>query len=68
MISTTYNCITPTIRIMYTNDPIEDANDVQVQRFLDFEWKMVRGFNSMSDDYAYTNAKEYAHKLAGESK
>jgi hypothetical protein len=53
---------------MYTNDPVEDANDVQVQRFIAFEWKMVRGFNSLSDDYAYTNAKEYARKLAGESK
>jgi hypothetical protein len=64
MISTTYNCITPSIRIMYTNNPFDDANDVQVQRFLDFEWKMVRGYNSMSDDYAYTNAKEYAQRLA----
>jgi hypothetical protein len=53
---------------MYTNDPVEDANDVQVQRFIAFEWKMVRGFNSLSDDYAYTNAKEYARKLAGELK
>lgn len=27
------------------------------------EWVVVRSFNSMSDDYAYTNAAEYAKKL-----
>jgi len=43
------------------NIPISpfDGNDVGVYKGI----KLIRGFNSLSDDYAYTNAMEYAQNL-----
>ena len=34
-----------------------------VERFLAGVWVQVPGFNSLSDDYAYTNARECAFDL-----
>jgi hypothetical protein len=42
-------------------------DDVEVQKLIDGEWKVQRRFNSISSDYAYTNAREYALELASKS-
>lgn len=46
--------ISPTVRIEYLDI------DLNVQVLRDGEWVTVRTFDSMSDDYAFTNAREYA--------
>lgn len=51
------------IRINYDGSPFDVAYDVKVEQLVDGEWKMVRGFNSLSDDYAYTNANNAAQDL-----
>ncbi len=56
--------ISETIRINYQGNAMQEAYDVKVEQLINGEWKMVRGYNSMSDDYAFTNAKEYAQDLA----
>ena len=50
------------VRIVSHGDPFGRAYDIVVEtRALPGEeWKFYHGFNSLSDDYAYTNAKEAA--------
>ena len=50
------------VRIVREGDPFTKAFDIVVQfrENLESEWKMYHGFNSLSDDYAYTNAREAA--------
>jgi hypothetical protein len=59
------------VRIVYDGSPFEVAYDVRVEWLVDGEWKLYHGINSLSDDYATTNAKEFARraiaKLAAES-
>ena len=59
--------ITETVRINYEGSPFDVAYDVKVERLVDGEWKMVRGFNSLSDDYAYTNANNAAQDAVSRS-
>lgn len=54
------NQITDKVRINYNGSPLEVAYDIKVEQLIDGVWTMVRGFNSLSDDYAYTNANEAA--------
>lgn len=44
--------------------PMEVANNIIVQELTADGWRDVRGFNSLSDDYAYTNAREAAERRA----
>jgi hypothetical protein len=55
--------IAPNIRISYQGDPRIVAYDVCVEKLDSDEWTMVRGFNSMSDDYACINANEFAYAM-----
>lgn len=50
------------VRVVSYGDPFSQAYDIQVQmrQDLDSEWGFYHGFNSLSDDYAYTNAREAA--------
>ena len=50
------------VRIIREGDPFTKAFDIVVQfrENLDSDWQMYHGFNSLSDDYAYTNAREAA--------
>jgi len=59
--------ITETVRINYDGSPFDVAYDVKVEQLSDGEWKMVSGFNSLSDDYAYTNAANAARRIASQS-
>lgn len=59
--------ITETVRINYDGSPFDVAYDVKVEQLIDGEWKMVQGFNSLSDDYAYTNANHAARSIASKT-
>ena len=58
------------VRIVHEGSPFEVAHDVRVEWLVDGEWKLYHGINSLSDDYATTNAREFAGraiaKLAAE--
>lgn len=41
-------------------DPREVSADILVQEKIEGDWCTVCGFNSCSDDYAYTNARDAA--------
>lgn len=53
------------IRVRHEGDPREVTSDVVVEQrpTLNTEWVKVIGFNSMSDDYAFTNARQAATRL-----
>jgi len=50
------------VRIVREGDPFTKAFDIVVQfrENTESDWEMYHGFNSLSDDYAYTNAREAA--------
>jgi L-ascorbate metabolism protein UlaG (beta-lactamase superfamily) len=52
-------------RVVLTGDPRLVARDVIVQqKGADGAWVEIGGYNSMSDDYAYTNARDHAKRVA----
>jgi hypothetical protein len=51
------------VRVRYDGNPMDNAYDVFVDELQGTEWVPVNKFNSMSDDYAYTNAKQAAKGL-----
>ena len=48
------------VRIVYDGSPFDTAYDIKVEWLVDEKWELYHGFNSLSDDYAITNAKEAA--------
>ena len=48
------------VRIVCDGSPFDVTYDVRVEWLRDGEWKLYQGFNSLSDDYAMTNAREAA--------
>ena len=48
------------VRIVHDGDPFTKAYDIRVEWMHNGEWVLYRGFNSLSDDYANTNAREAA--------
>jgi hypothetical protein len=42
--------------------PFENPDDLIVETLVDGEWKFFRGFNTFSNDYAYTSAREAARE------
>jgi len=51
------------VRVMDSGqDPTQVSSDILVQELMDGDWVYVCGFNSLSDDYAYTNAREAAER------
>ena len=59
------------VRIVHCGSPFDVAYDIRVEWLVDGKWEMYHGFNSLSDDYAHTNAREAAgraiKKLAAEA-
>lgn len=55
--------ISDTVRINYDGSPFDVAYDVKVEQLIDDVWATTIGFNSLSDDYAYTNANEAAQRI-----
>lgn len=56
------------VRVVSDGDPFTKAFDIVVQfrENIESDWKMYHGFNSLSDDYAYTNAREAAGRAIKE--
>ena len=49
------------VRIVHLGSPMEHASDIVVEtQEADGTWKRYAGFNSLSDDWAHTNAREAA--------
>ncbi len=48
------------VRIVHDGSPFERAYDIRVEWMQNGEWALYHGFNSLSDDYANTNAREAA--------
>jgi hypothetical protein len=60
------------VRIVHLGSPMDHASDIVVEtKENDGTWKRYAGFNSLSDDYAFTNSREAADraikKLAAEA-
>ena len=59
------------VRIVHDGSPFDTAYDVKVEWLVEGKWKLYHGFNSLSDDYAFTNSQEAAgraiKKLAAEA-
>lgn len=59
------------VRIVHNGDPMQTSYDIRVEWLVNGNWELYHGFNSLSDDYAYTNSKEAANraikKLAAET-
>ncbi len=51
--------VNPSVRIVTRGE-----YDVVVQHYIDGGWRDVGVFHRMSDDYAWTNARELAYGLA----
>jgi hypothetical protein len=54
------------VRVVTEGSPFEVASDVKVQTLNNDVWETIRGFNSLSDDYALTNAQNYAMQILKE--
>lgn len=48
------------VRVISKGDPFQHSSNIHVERLLDGVWVQLQGFNSLSDDCAYTNARECA--------
>lgn len=50
------------VRVVSLGDPFRNATDIRVETLdrATGTWTLYSGFNSLSDDYAYTNAREAA--------
>jgi hypothetical protein len=48
------------VRIVHDGSPFDTAYDVKVEWLVDGKWELYHGFNSLSDDYAFTNSREAA--------
>jgi hypothetical protein len=54
------------VRVVSLGDPFKHSCDIQVQCQRDGEWHLYQGFDSLSDDSAYTNAQEAAGRAIRE--
>jgi hypothetical protein len=59
--------ISDTVRINYKGSPFDVAHDVKVEQLVNGVWATTIGFNSLSDDYAYTSANEAAQRIVSKS-
>jgi hypothetical protein len=50
------------VRIVHDGSPLEKSYDIRVEWLKDGEWTLYHGFNSFSDDYAFTNSREAADR------
>lgn len=54
------------VRIVRDGDPFVKSYDIRVEVKENDTWKLYHGFNTLSDDYAYTNAREAAGRAIAE--
>lgn len=50
-------------RVINNGESPQETFNIIVQRKIGNEWKEAASFNSLSDDYAYTNARECCDRL-----
>ena len=50
------------VRVVSSGDPFTVPYDLIIETLIDGEWKYFRGFNTFSNDYAYSSAREAATK------
>lgn len=48
---------TSKVRTINAGSPFTDTYDLVVEVLVDGEWKYFQGFNTLSNDYAYTEAR-----------
>ena len=48
------------VRIVHDGSPFDVAYDIRVEWLKNGNWELYKGINSLSDDYAHTNASEAA--------
>jgi hypothetical protein len=46
------------VRTIHAGSPFTDAYDLVVEVLKDGEWTYYQGFNTLSNDYAYTEARQ----------
>lgn len=51
------------VRIRSEGSPFEVANDIFVEVLKGDQWVVEHAYNSLSDDYAITNAKNLANSI-----
>jgi len=56
------------VRVVSVGDPYTTAYNIRVEIYDNDAdiWRLWHGFNSLSDDYAYTNAREAAGRAIRE--
>lgn len=50
------------VRIVNMGSPFDHAADIVVEVMRDGAWERYAGFNSLSDDYAFTNSQDAARR------
>jgi hypothetical protein len=48
------------VRIVHDGSPFDVTYDVKVEWLVDGEWKLFQGYNSLSNDYAFTESRTAA--------
>lgn len=48
------------VRVVSDGSPFDVTYDIKVETLVDGAYKLYAGFNSLSDDYAYSNARDAA--------
>ena len=52
---------TSKVRTINAGSPFTDTYDLVVEVLIDGEWTYYQGFNTLSNDYAYTEARQAAN-------
>lgn len=55
------------VRIVHDGSPFDVLYDIKVERLVGGEWKFYDGYNSLSNDYAFTAANESANRARSEA-
>ena len=54
------------VRIVHDGSPFDVRYDVKVEWLIDGEWKFYDGYNSLSNDYAFSEANKSAGRAIKE--
>lgn len=55
------------VRIVHDGSPFDVLYDIKVERLVGGEWKFYDGYNSLSNDYAFTEAHKAANRARSEA-
>jgi len=55
-----------TVRIVHDGSPFDVLYDVKVERLVNGVWKFYDGYNSLSNDYAFSESRESAGRAIKE--